>query len=319
MADFYEPTIMPYVNFNSSEDARILRKAMKGLGTDEDKIIAVLSNRCAGQRLEIAHAFKCEFGRDLIKDLKDELGGKFEKLVLALMETPYEYLAHELNRAMKGIGTQEHILTEILCTRSNQDIHGIVSAYQEKFGESLEESIGGEVSGHYKRLLIMLLNGDRDEVSGVDMDRAAESAQTLFDAGEGSMGTDEEVFTTLLTHESFPQLQVIFDEYRKISGKTIEQAVKAELSGDIEAAILTIVKCANNRNRYYAVKLHESMKGAGTDDETLMRIIVSRCEIDLGGIKREYADFYEKTLFDSVKKETSGDYKNALLALIGEA
>lgn len=143
------------------------------------------------------------------------------------------------------------------------------------------------------------------------------------------MGTDEEVFTTLLTHESFPQLQVIFDEYRKISGKTIEQAVKSELSGDIEAAILTIgitfystlsfkcklnwiynkfdiVKCANNRNRYYAKKLEEAMKGAGTDDETLMRIIISRCEIDLGGIKREYQELYEKTLYDAVKKETSG-------------
>lgn len=61
------------------------------------------------------------------------------------------------------------------------------------------------------------------------------------------------------------------------------------------------------------------MKGTGTDEETLMRIIVSRCEIDLGGIKREYQDFYGKTLYDSVKKETSGDFKNALLALIGDA
>jgi len=51
--------------------------------------------------------------KDLIKDLKSELGGKFEKLILALMENPYEYLAHELNRAMKGIGTNEDVLTEV--------------------------------------------------------------------------------------------------------------------------------------------------------------------------------------------------------------
>jgi len=51
--------------------------------------------------------------QDLIKDLKSELGGKFEKLVLALMENPYEYLAHELERAMKGIGTNEDVLTEV--------------------------------------------------------------------------------------------------------------------------------------------------------------------------------------------------------------
>ncbi|CAG7725393.1 unnamed protein product, partial [Allacma fusca] len=33
---------------------------------------------------EIITAFKGEFGRDLVKDLKSELGGKFERLVLAL-------------------------------------------------------------------------------------------------------------------------------------------------------------------------------------------------------------------------------------------
>lgn len=55
---------------------------------------------------------KCHF-QDLIKDLKSELGGKFEKLILALMETPYDYLAHELERAMAGLGTDEDVLTEV--------------------------------------------------------------------------------------------------------------------------------------------------------------------------------------------------------------
>jgi annexin-like protein len=36
-----------------------------------------------------------------------------EKLILALMETPYEYLAQELEKAMKGIGTNEDVLTEV--------------------------------------------------------------------------------------------------------------------------------------------------------------------------------------------------------------
>jgi len=255
----------------------------------------------------------------LIKDLKDELGGKFEALSLALMETPYEYLACELNRAMKGIGTNEDILTEIICTRSNQDIQYICQAYQAKFGTSLEDAIGGEVSGHYKRMLVMLLNGSRDQHGGVNQDRAIAAAQQLYEAGEGSWGTDEEVFTQIVTHENFAQLHVIFDEYRKLSGKTMEQAVQSEFSGDIEKAVMTIVKCANNSNRYYAQKLEDAMKGAGTDEETLIRVIVARCEIDLGGIKREYQDFYGKTLYDAVKKETGGDFKKALLALIGQA
>lgn len=54
------------------------------------------------------------------------------------------------------------------------------------------------------------------------------------------MGTDEEVFNRILAHESFPQLKLIFDEYKNVSGRTIEQALQAELSGELLEAMLAI-------------------------------------------------------------------------------
>ena len=62
-----------------------------------------------------------------------------------------------------------------------------------------------------------------------------------------------------------------------------------------------LVKSLNNRPRYFAERLHLAMKGFGTDDDALIRIIVSRCEIDLGNIIFEYERIYDKTLFSAVK------------------
>lgn len=63
--------------------------------------------------------------------------------------------------------------------------------------------------------------------------------------------------------------------------------------------------------------LRKSMKGLGTDDTTLVRVIVTRTEIDMQYIKVEYLKKYKKTLNDAVHSETSGHYRTFLLSLLG--
>ena len=315
----FQPSILPAEDFDANTDAQALRKAMKGFGTDEQAIIDILTARCNSQRQEISKAFTHEYGRDLIEDLKSELGGKFEDLVVGLMMPPIQYLCKQMNKAMAGAGTNESTLIEVLCPRSNEEIKEIVAAYEEMFDRPLAEHVCSETDGDFRRLMTLIIVGVREEAGVIDPEKAVEQAQKLFDAGEAKFGTDEEVFNKILSHASFDQLRLIFDEYKTISGQTIEQAIKHELSGDLKEAMCAIVECVQSPPAYFANRLFHAMDGIGTDDTTLIRIIVSRSEIDLNDIKDEFERIHNRTLLSAIKNETSGDYKRALCALVGSA
>lgn len=310
-------TVCAVANFDAESDAKALRKAMKGLGTDEKAIINVLTQRSNAQRQEIKLKFKTLYGKDLIDDLKSELSGDFEKAVLALMMTPVELDAKELKEAMKGLGTDEAVLIEILCTRSNQQITEIKAYYKKKFDKNLEKEVVSETSGHFKRLLVSLLTANRDPEGPVNAAKAAQDAKDLYEAGEKRWGTDESAFNAVMATRSYSHLRAVFDEYQKISKHSIEHAIKSEMSGDIEDGMLAVVTTARDAPSYFAHRLYKSMKGLGTDEQTLTRVMVSRCEVDMVEIKQRFQEHYKKTLESFIKDDVSGDYERVLLGMLG--
>ncbi|KAK2523555.1 Anxa7, partial [Columba guinea] len=318
MVQCTQGTITAAPNFDAGRDAEILRKAMKGFGTDEQAIINVVANRSNDQRQKIKAAFKTMYGKDLIKDLKSELSGNIEELILALFMPTTYYDAWSLRHAMKGAGTQERVLIEILCTRTNQEIREIVSCYKSEFGRDIEQDIRADTSGHFERLLISMCQGNRDENQTVDYQKAQEDAQRLYQAGEGKLGTDESCFNMVLASRSFPQLKATVEAYSRIANRDLLSSIDREFSGNVERGLKTILQCALNRPAFFAERLYYSMKGAGTDDSTLIRIIVTRSEIDLVQIKQMFTQMYQKTLATMIASDTSGDYRRLLLAIVGQ-
>merc|ERR1712071_122498 len=312
------PTVVASANFDPVADAQGLRAAMKGLGTSEQEIIDILCNRSNTQRQLINQAYTTEYGRDLMEDLKSELGGHFESVIVGLMMPVASFCAKKLNKAMKGGGTDEETLVEILCSRTSAEIKLIAAAYLEDYGRTLEDDIKDDTSGPLQRLLVMAIEGVKNERM-FNPEKAAEQAALLYQAGETKIGTDEDAFVEILAHAGQRQAFLIFDEYKKISGRTIEQAMQDEMEGELLTGLLALVKTAANRPQYYAERLNTAMEGCGTDDSVLINTIVGRCEIDLANIKYEYERLYGKTLLSAISNECSGDYRAALAALVGAA
>ena len=74
----------------------------------------------------------------------------------------------------------------------------------------------------------------------MDRNKAHQDAKAMYEAGEKKWGTDESRFNVILVSRSYPQLRATFEEYKKISKKDIEEALKSEMSGDLLRGMLTI-------------------------------------------------------------------------------
>jgi len=309
--------IIDFEGFNVTEDCEALHDAMKGMGTDEDLITGIITNRSNNQRQELKTTYAQMWGKDLEESLKSELGGNYEDVVLAMFKKPDEYDASQLRKAMKGLGTKESVLVEIMCTRTNEEIENIKAAYQTLYDRELVEDLDEDTSGWFGRLMYSLAQGHRGggEEEEVDESKAYEDAEALLEGGEECWGTDESRFNVILASRSFEQLRLTFDKYEELSEKNIEDLIKSEMSGDIEDAMVAIVRAVRSTPRYFAKKLYKSMKGAGTDDETLIRVMVSRSEIDMLEIKEHFERDYEKTLESFIEDDCTGDYKICVLLL----
>ncbi|XP_058267423.1 annexin A3b [Hemibagrus wyckioides] len=310
-------TIKDKVGFNPNEDAAALRKAIEGIGTTEKTLIDILTQRSSAQRQQICKAYKDATGKSLVDDLEGDTHGHFEDILVALVTPPAQFDMQEIKKAMKGAGTTESTLIEILASRSNQQIKALSDAYIQETGKALTYDLKSEVGGDFGKALITLAEGKRDESRNVDAAKAKADAKALYEAGEKKWGTDEDKFIEILCHRSVPQLRQTLVEYKNLSGKTLQQSIESEMSGDLENVLVAVVKCVKSVPAYMAELLHKSMKGAGTNEAMLTRIMVSRSEMDMMDIKAEYNKMYGRFLYSDIESETSGDYEKTLLGICG--
>uniref|UniRef100_A0A673CFI4 Annexin n=1 Tax=Sphaeramia orbicularis TaxID=375764 RepID=A0A673CFI4_9TELE len=289
-----EGTVTAAPNFSPSGDAAVLDKAIKAKGVDENTIIEILVKRSNEQRQQIKEAYQQASGKPLESALKNALKGDLEDVVLALLKTPAQYDAQQLKQAMKGLGTDEDTLIEILASRTNRELEEVKKAYKAEYKKELEDDIKSDTSGDFKKALIELCKASRTE--GVSEPLIDSDARALYEAGEGRKGKDCSVFIEILTTRSAAHLRKVFERYSKYSKVDVAQAIDLEMKGDIESCLT----------------------GKGTRKNILTRIMVSRSEIDMIRIKEEYKKNYGKTLYQDILDDTKGDYEKILLALCGE-
>ncbi|EPY77550.1 annexin A2 isoform 1 [Camelus ferus] len=189
------------------------------------------------------------------KALKSALSGNLETVILGLLKTPAQYDASELKASMKGLGTDEDSLIEIICSRTNQELQEINRVYKEMYKTELEKDIISDTSGDFHKLTVALAKGRRaEDGSVIDYDLIDQDAQDLYDAGLKRKGTDIPKWISIMTEQSVCHLQKVFEKYKSYSPYDMLESIK-EVKGDVENASLNLGQCNQNKPLYFADRL----------------------------------------------------------------
>lgn len=292
-----------------------LYDAMKGTGTNEPVLIRTTMGYTKAQRQEMRKLFKASYGMDLQETIDKELSGHFKEVMLGLYDTPAEFDAKTLYKAMKGMGTDEEALIEIICTRPAADLKLIKDEFQRLYKKDLIKTVESDTSGGFRKLLVSILQCNRSNNPNPNEEQCKQDAHQLYVAGEGKMGTDEEFFNKIFVTRSPYELGAINKWYTHLSTKVLATSIDKEFSGDIKKALLAILESSISPSEYFAKVIHKSIKGLGTKDKMLVRTLVSREEIDMTVMRAQYEALFKKKMIDDIIGDTSGDYQKICVAI----
>ncbi|RDW81596.1 annexin [Aspergillus mulundensis] len=227
---------------DASKEADALRKAMKGWGTDEKMLIDVLAKPDPLVMSLIRHTYMNKHGRNLEKDLKSELSGDFEIIMLSLAAGPLGQDIAYLRDAMSGIGTDETAINDVLIGRSNADLRAIKYGYVQRYNKALVDDIKSDLSGKTEKFFLMLLNAARPE-RGTYFDQASvdKDVHELHLATNAKTGTDELSVAAVFLAASDQKLAAVSQAFEAKYHISLEKTIKDEFSGHLEKALLAIL------------------------------------------------------------------------------
>ena len=154
----------------------------------------------------------------------------------------------------------------------------------------------------------------------MDPQQVENDVRTLYDAGQGRVGTDEITFCGIIFNRSDAALRQIAAAYKHHHRHSLDSAIRSEFSGHMQHALLYVVQGALDPMIRDARLIDAAMEGIGTKDERLMYRIVRAYwkggQQYIQGVKAAYQNKYNHNLIKRVKGETSGDQERLLVAIL---
>ena len=256
----------------------------------EGAVIQVVENSDLEKRLQICMYYNETYNKSLYSDLKTKLSGHFKALAIHLFIHPITFYAKLLKKGLKSFGGDEDIILEALTTHNQEEMRQIETAFKLETGKDLIKEIEKNFSGVLKKNLINLINIPRGLGDSPDFEKCEKLADLLISVGEGNWAGDENVFKEVFIKSSGEELILIGRFYFKKSGNNLLDVINKKITGKNKILLKEVLFNNIIPQELYADKIRNSIKGLGTNNSLLSRVLVLRNEIDMDEINEYYQD-----------------------------
>jgi len=261
------------------------------------------------ERMKLRQIYKQKFEKDLMTDLKSSFAGIYLKIILGLFTDPVEFDIDYIYKSLKEDASY-NIIIEIFASRPDWYLNKIKNLYFRKYNIELEDHIKEGTLDDFKKLLIQILQSQRSTNQSPDFDQCKKLAEDLEQEESDNLKVDSGIINSIFIKASPQELVLISQEYHKSTQKLITEMINEHFKGNVKNLLNAILMAKISPSQYYANILHES----NDDEDMILKVIISRAEIDLIQIKKYYLKLYENDLVNDIKKDEH-EYTNLLVAI----
>lgn len=222
-------------------DAKLVKDAIAGVGTDERALTEVLCTISESAMLQLHAVYPTVYKTGLVEAVGGEWISKdLKHLLLAVMSRcktgemehgPVQVDADALYKAGEGRwGAEDDTFVRIFGTRTRRQMQAINEAYTATYGHSLQKVVQKQFGGHLKWALYLLVQPPHEYF-----------AEKLRDAMKG-IGSDKDEMTEAVVFRKDRDLSLVNEAYVRSYKKTLLHAVESESSGDYKRLLAAYIR-----------------------------------------------------------------------------
>ncbi|KAL0571115.1 hypothetical protein V5O48_010847 [Marasmius crinis-equi] len=234
-------------------DVELAKKATRGLGTNEQLLNEIVTDRTFDDLRLLSAAYQQQYGRSLFSEVEGDLSWKTKRVFEMILTNnrPPDHAHVDYGQVERDVttlykagegkgGTDEIAFCDIIVNRSRPHLTAVCDAYSRKY-RSLSKAIKREFSGHMREVLLYYVHGANhkhiNEGHGVWRDAK------LLEASMKGMGTkDADLLRRIVRlHWDKQRFQAVKAAYHKKYKKSLDHRVSGETSGDYKKLLLAII------------------------------------------------------------------------------